>query len=169
MISYFRLQDVAFDEFGIEVNLLDAYERGSGLGTLDLFHGHGVIRTGPSNTGANVINIVHEYCHGITNPLVTAQASAVSALSKYYVSGTVAYSQGYSTWDSIVKEAFVRAISCYFVPAYGRTVAQRDESQGFTMTLYIYDRIPEFPKFNGTFEQFVNLILAEYPNYADKY
>ena len=170
MISYFRLKDVVFEDFGIEVNLLDARERGSGLGTVDLFQGHGVIRTGPSDMGANVLNIVHEYCHGITNPLVTAQASAVSALSKYYVSGTVAYSQGYKTWDSIVNEAFVRAISCYFVPAYGgRTLAQQDESQGFTMTLYIYDRIPEFAKFNGTFEQFVNMLLAEYPNYADKY
>ena len=37
---------------------------------------------------------------------------------------------------------------------------------GFVMTQYVYDRIPEFETFNGDFNGFIKMLLTEYPQYA---
>lgn len=34
------------------------------------------------------------------------------------------------------------------------------------MTRYIYDRIPEFETFEGDLEDFMRMLLIEYPQYA---
>jgi hypothetical protein len=112
MVCYLDAQ--AESEFGLEVNLLDAWGRGSGVGTTDLYYGYGVIRTGPSNE-VNTLNILHEYAHGFVNQAVDAFPTQISALSGYFAADSAAVTaQGYDNWKEIVEESFVRGISIYF-------------------------------------------------------
>jgi len=67
-------------------------------------------------------------------------------------------------WETIVKESFVRAISRYFVPNYGSADLKWQTKQGFIMTEYIYNCIPEMKNFEGTLEDFVRLLIKEFPN-----
>jgi hypothetical protein len=45
-------------------------------------------------------------------------------------------------------------------------MAQSNTDDGFVMTRYVFDRIPEFATFDGDFSAFVQMLLAEYPQYA---
>ena len=155
-------------EFGIEVNLLDAWERGSGLGTADRYYGYGVIRTGPSES-ASTLNILHEYAHGFVNPLLDRMGSQVRATAAYYTNQAELSEWGYPSWESVVDECFVRAFSIYFdsLPAREKEgIVENEVDDGFVLTGYIYDRIPEFETFDGDLEDFMRLLLREYPQYA---
>jgi len=170
MVSYFDAQNSVDGEFGIEVVLLDAWNRGSGLGQTEPYYGYGVIRTGPAE-GVNTLNILHEYAHGFVNRAIEANAGQASALSGYFdPTCDAAVRQGYNNWMSIVYESFVRAISVYFDSnciGNGKTqVIEKDMRQGFVMTQYVYDRIPEFENFDGDFNAFIKMLLVEYPQYA---
>jgi hypothetical protein len=64
--------------------------------------------------------------------------------------------QDYHDWKSIVTESFVRAISTYFTDMSDRekkSIIKKEMNDGFTMTQYVYDRIPEFETFDGTFSE----------------
>ena len=169
-IAYFRAADYLPEEFGFEVILLEAQERGhSLLPEQNLHDGYAMVRTGPSraNNGVNTINLVHEYYHLVTRPILNRCSSEISALSKYFDRNTVAVTQeGYGTWDEIVNESVVRAISGYFVNGYGESYADREVGKGYVLTRYIYDRIPEFEAFDGDLEAFMRMLLTEYPQYA---
>ena len=168
MVGYLDAGELVSSEFGIEVNLLDAWNRGDGLGSPDLYYGYGVIRTGPSDT-ANTLNILHEYAHGFVNPLLDRIGGEVSAVQRYYVNQAELSVQGYSSWESVVDECFVRAFSTYFdtLPTARKSgLLQQEVNEGFVMTRYIYDRIPEFETFEGDLEDFMRMLLIEYPQYA---
>lgn len=166
MVSYLRADVGDYQEFGVEVNLLDAFERGSGLGAVDSHYGYGIIRTGPSNE-VNTINILHEYAHGFVGQELKKLTSEVNALSKYYDASSNAVTQQYSGWSEIVNESFVRAFSIYFDTNIARrdSIIARDTNDGFTLTQYLYDRIPEFAAFNGTLGEFMRMLLVEYPQH----
>ena len=164
------MQDKVESEFGVEVVLQWAYQRGDGLGTEEPFYGYGVIRTGPSSE-VNALNIIHEYCHGFANRAVDANQSKAEALSGYFNRDSNAVKKyGYGTWMENVHESFVRAISTYFtdniMASTKAAIIEKDVNDGFVMTKYIYDRIPEFETFDGDFNAFVKMLLVEYPNYA---
>lgn len=170
MVCHFDAQNDVEGEFGLEVVLLDAWNRGSGLGVEDQYYGYGVIRTGPA-AEVNTLNILHEYAHGFVNRAVNASQNQASTLSRYFKSNSNAVKkQGYDTWMKIVYESFVRAVSTYFdsgLTKNEKTRIQNKEMQdGFVMTQYIYDRIPEFETFDGDFDAFVKMLLVEYPQYA---
>ena len=66
-------------------------------------------------------------------------------------------------------ECFVRAFSTYFdtLPTARKSgLLQQEVNEGFVMTRYIYDRIPEFETFEGDLEDFMWMLLIEYPQYA---
>ena len=168
MVSYLHADTESYKEFGVEVNLLDAFERGHGLGSTDAYCGFGVIRTGPSNE-INTLNILHEYAHGFVGDELDRLKNEVNALSKYYDASSNAVSkQGYNGWPVIVDESFVRAFSTYFdTNTFKReSIITRDTADGFVLTRYIYDRIPEFEHFDGTLGDFMKMLLVEYPQYA---
>lgn len=162
LLDYFRMEpaDVS-GEFGLEVNLLLAQGRGSGMGQDDLYHGFPVIITGPSDE-PNMLNIVHEYSHGFVNDIIDKHSVQVQALSKYQKHGSTASEQGYTRWEEVVKESFVRAFAAYFTPGYGRDYAVGESHRGFVLTSYIFDRIPEFATFDGDIEAFMLVLLKEY-------
>ena len=165
MVGYFDAQEDVEGEFGLEVVLLDAWNRGSGLGVEDEHYGYGVIRTGPA-AEVNTLNVLHEYAHGFVNRALDANQSRVSALSGNFNQNCDAVKQGYNTWKSICDESFVRAISTYFdssrTPAEKLKVIDKNVNQGFVMTEYVYERIPEFGSFEGNFNEFIHLLLKEY-------
>ena len=70
----------------------------------------------------------------------------------------------------IVHESFVRGISIYFDSTSSQPEKQqmlnKDIYDGFVMTKYVYERIPEFDTFDGDFEAFINMLLVEYSQYA---
>ncbi len=170
MVSYFDAQDIVESEFGVEVVLQDAYNRGSGLGLTEAYYGYGVIRTGPSDD-INTLNIVHEYCHGFVNRTLDANAGKMNSLSSYYIPDCNAVTrQGYNSWTSIAYESFVRGISTYFTDNLTQKekdqIIEKDVNDGFVMAKYVYERVPAFSSFNGSFSAFVNKLLAEYPKYA---
>ncbi len=170
MVSYLRADASNYKEFGIEVNLLDAYERGSGLGNIDKYYGYDIIRTGPSGE-VNTLNILHEYAHGFVGDELGKLASEVNALSRYYDPTCDAVANhSYDGWTEIVDESFVRAFSVYFDVLDSRkaNIIARDTADGFVLAQYIYDRIPEFADFDGTLGDFMRMLLTEYPQYAQK-
>ena len=169
MVCYFDAQHTVESEFGLEVVLLDAWNRGSGLGNVEPYYGYGVIRTGPA-AGVNALNVLHEYAHGFVNRAVTENQSQAQALSRYFKANSNATKQGYDNWMAIVYESFVRGISIYFDSTSSQSEKQqmlnKDINDGFVMTKYVYERIPEFNTFDGDFDAFIKMLLIEYPQYA---
>lgn len=169
MVCYFDAQNDVEVEFGIEVVLLDAWNRGSAVGAADKIYGYGVIRTGPA-AGVNTLNILHEFAHGFVNRALNVNKSQMSALSGYFNRNCEAVKQGYDTWTDITYESFVRAVSTYFDSdlrtSEKRQIINKEMQDGFVMTQYVYDRIPEFESFDGDFDAFIKMLLVEYPQYA---
>ena len=166
MVGYFDEENNVDGEFGIEVVLLDAWNRGTGLGSPDQYYGYGVIRTGPEE-GVNVLNILHEYAHGFVNRAIDENQSQMKKLSNHFNRNCVAVTkQGYDTWEKIVDESFVRAISLYFDSSRDenrkKLVIADEMAQGFVMTEYVYNRIPEFETYQATFTDFVGMLFEEY-------
>ncbi len=173
-IAYFNAEAYLPDGFILEVQLMEAVQRGYTMGSnFNKYDNTALVVCGPTfvNNGVNTINFVHEYYHLVTKkPILDKLNYEINAISKYHTADdTVAKQQGYTKWVDIINESVVRAISGFFVPSYGRSYAQRETDKGFTLTLYIYDRIPEFESYGGDFADFLEKLLVEYPQYADKY
>lgn len=167
-LKYLGIDIDPFSKIYIEINLLDAYERGSGLGMKDSVKGN-VIMTGPSYNSLNRINIDHEFLHGVINP-ITDQYKANFRQEDYRMpslSDSTAYKQGYTSWESIVTESFVRALSIMSVYRNDdfqlKNRISQETKDGFVMTQYIFDRFSkEYSSYTGGLEAFVKDILANY-------
>lgn len=168
MVAYLDIDDIICDEFGVEINLLMSYGRGMGMNVDEKYYDFGVIREGMMPHGEIRSNsLIHEYSHSFINDMVAKLSKEVDALERYYDVSAVTQS-GYNSWEAVVYESFVRALAIYFDPyevsMQGR--AQWEYNQGFILTPYICERIPEFETFDGTWEEFMKLLLVEYPQYA---
>ena len=164
-IKYFRLEGQLPEEVGFEVLLLEAAQSGHARQeSLNLYNDYPVFCTGPvkpsDKDGINQLNVVHEYFHIITRPMLERCSEEMDALSRYYKKGTEA-----SSWEDAVNESVVRAISAYFVDGSGRANAMQADEKGYVMATYIFDRIPEFASFDGDLEDFLRMLLVEYPEY----
>lgn len=163
-IDFLKINVEDIDELFIQVNLLDAYERGSGLGAVDAFIGQG-ITTGPSYE-PNVLNIVHEFLHGVFNPIVDKYPNVLSIGEKNMelIKDSTAYNKyRYTDWGSIVKESFVRAISSYFTMEDPIFHCAYETENGFIMTEYILNRfINEYDSYNGSLNEFVVMLMREF-------
>ncbi len=134
--KFLRIDNSEVDKFYIQVNLLDAYYRGSGLGLVDNYRKAGVITTGPSED-VNIRIIVHEYLHGVINPIA----------------------------DSIGRnddiESIIRAIVIHIVdkPEIQLYMVKNEMNSGFTQTKYVYEQMKQFENYEGSLEDFLNKIL----------
>ena len=109
------------------------------------------------------------------SPLLIGRSSACSrrsqvrATAAYYTNQAELSEWGYPSWESVVDECFVRAFSICFdsLPAQEKEgIVKNEVDDGFVLTGYIYDRIPEFETFDGDLEDFMGMLLREYPQYA---
>lgn len=138
-----RINNSKVKQFYIQVNLLDAYERGSGLGLTDNYKNAGVIITGPAKS-PNIENIVHEYLHGVINP-VTATLNVED--------------------KNNVNESCIRALTAYtFIDtvAEQKSMVSYETQRGFTLTQYVYDSFQEYDTYQGSLEEFIAKIIKEY-------
>jgi len=135
-VEYLELNVDEISEFYIQVNLLDSYERGSGMGSTDEFIGKGIV-TGPSDE-TNTINIVHEFLHGVINPILDEIGHVDKA------------------------EDVIRALSGYFVFDGDEALnyVNRESSKQYKLTRYFFDKFSkEYKDYNGTLEEFVREII----------
>jgi len=159
--DFLKLDYNALPEIYVQVNLQAPYWSGKGLGGSDVILGKGII-TGPSYS-PNTINIVHEYLHGVINP-ITEKNSEVMLRTNYnmkYATKT----DSYGDWDNIVNESFCRALSRYGVSdeKTARLESERETDNGFIMTSYVLDRfLNEYSNYNGSLEEFVVLLISEF-------
>ena len=112
-------------------------------------------------------SLIHEYSHGFIDDMIASLSKEVNSLSGYYNPSSVTQSD-YNSWEAVVDESFVRTLAIYFDPyeAAPQGRAQWENGQGFILTPYIYERISEFETFDGTWEEFMQMLLVEYPQYA---
>lgn len=135
-IEYLDLDVDDVPEFFIQVNLLDAYERGGGLGSTDELLGKG-ITTGPSDD-ANTINIVHEFLHGVINPIL----DDIGQKGK--------------------EEDIIRALSGFIVFKDDEALnyVNRESEKKYKMTRYYFDKFStEYEDYDGTLKEFIRGII----------
>lgn len=157
-----RIDGSEIPKFYIQVNLLDAYERGSGLGLIEKYRNTGVITTGPSER-PNIENIVHEYLHGIVNPVTESLKNTITSLD-ISSQGTAA-AQGYREKVDIMSECIVRAVAAYGYydkPEIQKSIVAKETQNGFTLTQYVYDKLEKYDSYKGTFKDFLKEIIEQY-------
>lgn len=135
-LKYLGLNVDEVPKFYIQVNLLDSYERGSGMGSIDELLGKG-ITTGPSHD-TNTLNIVHEFLHGIINPILD--------------------DIGYENKD----EDIIRALAGFFVFEGDEALnyVNGESSKKYKMTRYFFDKFSkEYEGYDGTLDEFIRDII----------
>lgn len=163
MNYYLGMNNKDVKPFIITTNLLDAYWRGSGLGKNKyLYNDSLMIITGPSDE-ANIENIVHEYLHGVINPITDELEKEIDSI--FYKRKDVpknSQADGYGNWKSIVTESIIRGIAGKAVNTDGKSIAQGGYDNGFILSMYFYERFDEFKDYEGSLEDFVKKLIVEY-------
>lgn len=163
IIEYLRIDISTNEKFYVTVNLLDAYERGSGL---SLVYAHksnlGMIVTGPSDT-PNTQNIIHEYLHGVFKSIQDKHWKEMEKIKQLRES--IPYSSQslaeYQQFLSIFSESLIRAIT----PMYqeGKNfIIQNEMKRGFVYTKYFSDKFTtEYPGYKGSLEEFIVKLVED--------
>jgi hypothetical protein len=158
-LDYTRMQDVQLKKYVVIPNLLDAHWSGKGPTVGDVAY----MVVGPAEDGkADVGLLQHEALHSIVGELVAANMDAIDTEK-----GTELYNKlrdrvpsGYGSWESIVEEQVVRAVSCRLskntCEAYGLA---NDEAQGFLLERTLVDKLKEFERSEGTLAEFMPELL----------
>ena len=119
------------------------------------------------------MNFIHEFFHAIEGPIIESSIESKTLedvlLTDYgspKLSGVNSY---YKTWQMIIRESIVRAISRWAVIGIQYSKEQVELSvddqtqQGYILTRFIYDRIENFDNY-GTAEEWIKALLVEYTN-----
>ena len=163
MNYYLNVDNREVESFAININLLDAYWRGSGLGSGEYYYNKKtMILTGPSDE-PNISNIVHEYLHGIITPITNKLEKEIGKLS--YLRKDVplnSQADGYGDWRSIVGESIIRGIAGKAINDDAKDIAQSGYDEGFILSLYFYERFDEFETYDGSLEDFIKKLIIEY-------
>lgn len=167
-VEYLRIDVEDIPECHIHFNPLNAFWRGGSTESLDGNVYDLII--GPDYS-PNELNVTHEFLHTIINPILDelgkeikedehnmSEVNNKKAKTKY----------GYGSWETIVDESFVRALSALVVYRNDSesTIKYHIESEtndGFVMTQYIYDRFTnDYDDFDGTLKEFIKNIVEDY-------
>lgn len=150
------------ESFNLEVNLLDAYWRASGLGLVDKSKSKGVIIVGPSKE-PSVKDVVHEYLHGVINP-ITEDLQIEIAKSDYKMDEAEdLLPYAYNNWYAVVVESIVRSLAIRAVPLTEQErlkYIDRDMQKGFILTEYMYNGFDEFNPDDENLKQFIKKLLV---------
>lgn len=122
----------------IKLILLDAYERGTGLGLIDSYKKLGTVTTG-SSYDVNIRNIVHEYLHGVIEPIT-------ASIRK----------NDENTIESIIRALVIQIVD---KPEEQQSMIDFEMNRGFTRTQYIYDQMQEFENYQGSLKGYLGMIL----------
>ncbi len=158
-----KISEDKIPEFYFQVNLLEAYWRGYGLGNTYVHKGgKGILITGPSDE-VNLINIVHEYLHGIITPInyeLIREIEELSFLMAKVPKNTQASSPSYNNWISIFDESMIRALSTKFIDD-GASHIQHQMREGFILAEYFDTRFNEFESYEGSLKEFIRMLISD--------
>ncbi len=158
-LAYTRMQDVQLKKFVVIPNLLDAHWSGKGPTVGDVAY----MVVGPAEDGKTDVGLLqHEALHSIVGGLVEANMDAIDEQkgTKLYGKLKDRVPSGYGSWESIVEEQVVRAVSCRLsentCEAYGLA---NDEAQGFLLELTLVEKLKEFERGEGTLAEYMPELL----------
>lgn len=161
--QFLRVNNNEIPEFYFQVNLLDAYWRGYGLGnTYEHKGGKGIIIIGPSDK-ANLEIVVHEYLHGIITPInneLRREIEELSFLMAKVPKNTQASSASYNNWFAVFDESLIRALDSKFL-AGGSDYIQNEMRDGFILVEYFDERFNEFENYEGTLKEFIRMLITD--------
>ncbi len=169
-VKDFNLDIREMRDFDIFVNLLDMNWRGYMFDRVNIDPNTKkayLLQIGPTpNNDINIHNIVHEFSHIFEVPIIRDKPEEFKKLNLAltYEYGNSS-NQDYPTWDKIVDESIVRAMTIWVMDG-NRNDIMNEMSQGFIMTEYIYDRIDDFDKNPDL--KFEDWILSIMNDYAEK-
>lgn len=160
--QFFRIDSSKIPEFYLQVNLLDSYWTGSGLGRIYEHKGKGILITGPSEE-PNLKNVTHEYLHGIITPTNNELRKEIEELS-YLMAKVPKYTQAssasYNNWFAIFDESMIRALDSKYLED-DSDYNQNGMEQGFILTEYFNERFKEFEDFEGTLKEFIKMLIQD--------
>lgn len=160
---FLRVEPSQIPAFYFQVNLLDAYWSGYGLGSAYTHkNGKGILKTGPS-VEPNLKNVVHEYLHGIITPINNQLRSEIESLSYLMArvpQNTQATSRSYNNWFAIFDESVIRALDSKFLDENYDYISHT-MADGFILAEFFHERFEDFPDFNGTLTDFLRLLISE--------
>ena len=127
------------------------------VGTPDIF-----MVSGSPNKG-NVFTVIHEFMHSFTVP-VTYGSYDIKRLAEYLNNQTAIALGGYGNWIDNIDESFVRAMSTYTAGGSDKAaIIDREVADGFFLTQYIYDRIPQYEtKYGNDIKKFIDGVISEF-------
>lgn len=164
--NYLKISNEDISNINIEINLLDEYGRNSGFVSTDKYKGNAVITLGPSKE-PDIQSVVHEYLHFIVNPIVGNLNGEVSKLS-YKAKEIPEYSQAklyYNDWSANVEESIVNALEYRAMGTNRKASIEKAMDDGFILTQYFDERFNELKDYKGSLNDFIKLLLNEYPKY----
>lgn len=161
--EFLRVNNNEVPEFYFQVNLLDAYWRGSGLGNTFLHKdGKGIIIAGPSEE-PNLGMCVHEYLHGIITPInneLRKEIEELSFLMEKVPKNTQASSSSYNNWFAIFDESLIRSIDSKYIEDNAGYI-QSAMNHGFILTEFFHERFDQFENFEGTLKEFISTLITD--------
>ena len=113
LIKFLKVDIKNVNPFHVNVNLMDAYYRGSGLGsTYAHLSNSGMIVSGPSEE-ANYQNIVHEFLHGVITPINNQNRDQIERIT--YLKSTIPFEtkqlSSYQSLFAIYDESVIRSLT----------------------------------------------------------
>jgi hypothetical protein len=159
-LEYTRLKDVPLKQIIVIPNLVDAHYSGFGPTVGDTAY----VVLGPAQDQVDVGEIQHEALHSIVGPLVAANLSVIDETqsSSLYASLRKRVPSSYGTWEKILEEQVVRAMSCRLVgpvcEEYG--LIEKDEAQGFLLERDLLKSLENFEQGSSTLAVFMPEMLA---------
>ena len=162
MNYYLKIDNNKVEPFAININMLNAYWRGSRVESVYYHDNMPIILAGPTEK-ANISLMVHEHLHSIITPIVnqlTKEIDQLSYLRKEVPKGSQA--DGYGSWESIVDESIIRGIEGKAANDDAKDIAKSGYNQGFILAQYFYERFDEFASYEGSLEDFIKKLIVEY-------
>lgn len=164
--NYLKINNEDVPSINVEINLLDAYGKGSSFTSVDKYKGNAVITLVPSKD-QYIQGVVHEYLHCIINPIIDnlqGEVNKLSYKSKEIPSDSQAYLY-YKDWSANVGESIVKALEYRVVGGNRKASVENAEAEGFILTQYFDERFDEFKNYNGSLNNFIEYLLQDYINY----
>jgi hypothetical protein len=157
-LDYTRMPDAPMRQVVIIPNLMDAHWRGYGQQVGDTAY----VIVGPTGEEEDTGLIQHETLHSIAGPLVEAHFEVIDAGK-----GRALYRQlrqrvppGYGSWEIIVEEHVVRALSCRLTgPDCEQYWLAEDEARGFLLMRPLVEKLAEFERGSATLDEFMPELL----------
>lgn len=166
VLDHFNIAVDNYPDFWILPNPLSAYWFGLCVSPNDrlsetkpIYLSIGLNPDGTVNTN----NIIHEMVHVFESPAVKSYGNLDALISLMFQNHPDALSKsGYSSMEKVINESFARGITAWSLNDASQ--ADREVSDGFVMSRFIYDRADEFDNHNTDFEGWIHNILDEYKN-----